>query len=235
MLIDVVNSGSDGNCYVIHVQGEMLVIECGVKKKDFLNAVNYNTRDVKGCLVSHEHSDHSGGLKDYIRYGFPIMASDEVWERLNGIYKVPVRKIHRNQVASVGGFQVVPFKVPHNETECDGFYIRHETGNLLFITDAEMCPFNMSKMGINHALIECNYSERYIDIDAPNLQHVVKGHMNLETCKRFVQSINTGSLKSVGLIHLSKDNSNPDEFKAEVQSVFDGDVWIANKGMRKEI
>lgn len=163
------------------------------------------------------------------------MASDEVWERLNEIFKVPVRKIHRNQVASVGGFQIVPFKVPHNKTECDGFYIRHEIGNLLFITDAEMCPFNMSKMGINHVLIECNYADKYVDPDAPNLEHVLKGHMNLETCKRFVQSINTGSLKSVGLIHLSKDNSNPDEFKAEVQSVFNGDVWIANKGMRKEI
>ena len=164
------------------------------------------------------------------------MASDEVWERLNGIYKVPVKKIHRNQATSIGGFQIVPFKVPHNGTECDGFYIRHaDFGNLLFITDAEMCPFNMSKMGINHVLVECNYAEKYVDPDAPNLEHVLKGHMNLETCKRFVQSINTGNLKSVGLIHLSNDNSNPDEFKTEVQSVFDGDVWIANKGMRKEI
>ena len=229
--IDVIGSGSSGNCYLISTDNETLVIECGVKKKDFLNAINYNTRGIVGCLISHEHSDHSGALRDFIKYGFPIMASEAVFERLNQVYKVPVKKIYRNRIASVGGFQIVPFKVPHNETECDGFYIKHsKIGNILFITDAEMCPYNMSKMDINYALIECNYSEKYVDLNAPKTRHILAGHMSLNTCKNLIKSLDTGSLKSVGLIHLSKDNSDPDEFLAEVQSVFNGNVWIANRG-----
>lgn len=54
--IDVIGSGSSGNCYLISADNDTLVIECGVKKKDFLNAINYNTRGIVGCLISHEHS-----------------------------------------------------------------------------------------------------------------------------------------------------------------------------------
>ena len=50
----------------------------------------------------------------------------------------------------IGNFTIIPFLVPHNETECDGFIIEHPSiGKLLFITDAEMCPYDMSQMGIN--------------------------------------------------------------------------------------
>lgn len=56
MLIDVLNSGSSGNGYVIHAGDEMLLIEAGVKPQEFLKKINFRVGNVAGCIVSHEHS-----------------------------------------------------------------------------------------------------------------------------------------------------------------------------------
>ena len=137
----------------------------------------------------------------------------------------------------IGAFGVVPFRVPHNGTECDGFYITHpEFGKLLFITDAEMCPFDMSKTGINHVMIECNYSLDYLNVDDPNMRHVLAGHMELQTCKRFIKTISGDNLKSIGLIHLSNKNSDPERFRQEIMDVSGiENVWIANRNKEVEL
>ena len=86
-------------------------------------------------------------------------------------------------------------------------------------------------------MIECNYSEDYIENDAENLSHVLRGHMELQTCKRLIQTINTPSLRSVGLIHLSSQNGDPERFRREIKEIvdFDVDVWVAEKGFQTEL
>ena len=126
----------------------------------------------------------------------------------------------------------------HNGTECDGWLINHKKlGRLLFITDAEYCPYDFSKMGITHAMIECNYSEDYIENDAENLSHVLRGHMELQTCKRLIQTIESPELRSVGLIHLSGQNSDSERFRQEIKEIVDCDVnvWTAEKGFETEL
>lgn len=88
------------------------------------------------------------------------------------------------------------------ETECDGWLIDSPDGRILFITDAEYCPYDFSKMEINYGLIECNYSEDYIsrEEDGAKFSHVLTGHMELQTCKRLIQSINSKSLTLVLLL-----------------------------------
>lgn len=131
----------------------------------------------------------------------------------------------------IGNFIIIPFSVPHNETECDGFIIEHpKVGKLLFITDAEMCPYDMSQMGINHLMVECNYSREYIMLDV-NSSHVMQGHMELQTTKRFIRSVYSENLQSIGLIHLSRKNADPDVFKGEIETAFPNTtVWVAEKG-----
>ena len=103
-----------------------------------------------------------------------------------------------------------------------------------------MSPFlnTISKMHISYGLIECNYAEDYIRIEDsdPKYNHVLTGHMELETCKRLIQKINSVSLRSIGLIHLSAGNGNPQRFRDEIRSQVDADVdiWVAEKGLEKE-
>ena len=91
-------------------------------------------------------------------------------------------------------------------------------------------------MGINYALVECNYSEDYV-VEAENRRHVLLGHMELQTCKRLIKSLDSASLRSVGLLHLSSSNGDPERFKREVREIVDCDVdvWVAEEGFETEL
>ena len=238
MVVKTINSGSKGNGYALISGEDVLLLECGVPAKDMLKTIDYQTSKVSGCMVSHVHKDHVGYIKQYMQYGIKIYTSDEVEtdiETVMGEKTVGLQRMRRYQI---GSFSVIPFRVPHGETECDGWLIDSPDGRILFITDAEYCPYDFSKMEINYGLIECNYSEDYIsrEEDGAKFSHVLTGHMELQTCKRLIQSINSKSLRSIGLIHLSAGNGNPQRFKDEIRSMVDSDVnvWIAEKRAEKE-
>lgn len=173
-----------------------------------------------------------------MQYGVKVYGSDEVQSNIELIYGEKIEGIKRMNRKKLGSFSVIPFRVPHGETDCDGWLIDSPEGKLLFITDAEYCPYDFSKMNINYGLIECNYSMDNISFEHDEVKNrrVVQTHMEVQTCKRLIQSINSESLRSIGLIHLSAENGNSQRFRDEIRSVVDSDVnvWIAEKGTEKE-
>lgn len=240
MELKVINSGSMGNGYALISDNEILLIECGVPVKEMLKAINYQTSKVVCCLLTHSHGDHVSSIKGYMQYGIKVYSSDEVQEDVKTIYGENTVGLQRTKQASVGSFSVIPFHVPHGETECDGWLIIHEKiGSLLFITDAEYCPFDFSNMGINHVMVECNYSEDYLSRaeDYGKFEHVVRGHMELQTCKRLIQAINSPRLRSIGLLHLSGGNADAARFREEIEQLVDCDVkvYVAEKGFQTDI
>lgn len=238
MVVKTINSGSKGNGYALISGEDVLLLECGVPAKDMLKTIDYQTSKVVGCLLSHEHGDHAKYIKQYMQYGVKVYGSDEVQSNIELIYGEKIEGIKRMSRKKLGSFSVIPFRVPHGETECDGWLIDSPEGKLLFITDAEYCPYDFSKMNINYGLIECNYSMDNISFEHDEVKNrrVVQTHMEVQTCKRLIHSINSESLRSIGLIHLSAENGNPQRFKDEIRSVVDSDVnvWIAEKGAEKE-
>ena len=238
MVVKTINSGSKGNGYALISGEDVLLLECGVPAKDMLKTIDYQTSKVVGCLLSHEHGDHAKYIKQYMQYGVKVYGSDEVQSNIELIYGEKIEGIKRMNRKKLGSFSVIPFRVPHGETDCDGWLIDSPEGKLLFITDAEYCPYDFSKMNINYGLIECNYSIDYITLEDDGVKNrrVLETHMELQTCKRLVQSINTDNLRSIGLVHLSACNGNPQRFRDEMRSQVDADVdiWVAEKGLEKE-
>ena len=238
MLVKTTSTGSKGNNYALISVEDVLLLECGVPAKDMLKTIDYQTSKVVGCLLSHEHGDHAKYIKQYMQYGVKVYGSDEVQSNIELIYGEKIEGIKRMNRKKLGSFSVIPFRVPHGETDCDGWLIDSPEGKLLFITDAEYCPYDFSKMNINYGLIECNYSMDNISFEHDEVKNrrVVQTHMEVQTCKRLIQSINSESLRSIGLIHLSAKNGNPQRFRDEIRSVVDSDVnvWIAEKGTEKE-
>lgn len=238
MLVRTIGSGSSGNGYALISGEDILLLECGVPAKEMLKAIDYQTSKVSGCILTHIHSDHSGYIRQYMQYGIKVYTSDEVETDIETVMGEKTIGLQRMKRQQIGAFSVISFSVPHDETECDGWLIDTPDGRILFITDAEYCPYDFSKMHINYGLIECNYSEDYISRkeDGAKFSHVLTGHMELQTCKRLIQKINSASLRSIGLIHLSTGNGNPVMFTEEISRIVDCDVdvWAAEKGMEKE-
>lgn len=55
MKINVLGSSSKGNCYILEVENDKLLIDAGVGIRDVQVALNFNFKDVVGTLVTHEH------------------------------------------------------------------------------------------------------------------------------------------------------------------------------------
>lgn len=110
---------------------------------------------------------------------------------------------------------------------------------LLYLTDLEYCPYVFKKQRLDHMLIECNYQKKYVDMDAPNYAHKVKGHCELETCKGIVESNKSYALQNVILCHLGGDTTDADECVTEIKKIAPlanvdvaaaGKEWILQNG-----
>ena len=113
-------------------------------------AIDFQIGNVVGCLLTHSHLDHCGRIKDYLHSAIKVYSSDEVSADILTVAGEKTIALSRMKRHRISGFDVVPFRVPHNETECDGWLIEHcEFGRLLFITDAEYCPKKLLKYGVS--------------------------------------------------------------------------------------
>ena len=73
-------SGSSGNCIYVGDDNTHLLIDAGISKKrieEGLNSIGLTLSDMSGILVTHEHSDHIGGLGVVLRkHDIPVFATN---------------------------------------------------------------------------------------------------------------------------------------------------------------
>ncbi|MBS5955363.1 MAG: MBL fold metallo-hydrolase [Clostridiales bacterium] len=221
MKLTCLGSGSAGNCYLLHNETECLVIEAGLPFKEVKKALDFNISKIVGVVVSHEHGDHAKYLHEYLKAGIPVMAPSmgHITGALTAISKP---------------FAVRTFPLVH-DVPCTGFLIEHsEVGRLLFVTDTEYVRYRFKNL--NHIMVECNYSNELLQAYHESLQGRIKlTHMELSTCKDFIQANKGHELKTVCLLHLSGRTSDEVVFKKEVKELIECPVYVADKGLEYEL
>ena len=234
MHLKCLGSSSAGNCYLLTSDsGETLILDCGIPIKEIKKGLDWNIRNVVGCIVSHVHSDHSKSVKDFETMGIPIFAP----------YLGDSRKS-----MNMGEFTVRPFDLTtidgswtHTDANGEpcpiyGFLITHkEMGRMLYITDTNLIKWRFKD--INHILLGVNYDKDLIDRDnTGKANHVFRGHLSIDTACDFVKANYSGSLQNVIMCHLSKDNAEPDLFIKKMQKVApQANVYVAHKGLEVEL
>ncbi|MBC7866221.1 MAG: MBL fold metallo-hydrolase [Gloeobacteraceae cyanobacterium ES-bin-316] len=223
MLIHSISSGSEGNSYVLEVNGDLLVLDCGVPYMEIARTVNFRVTRIAGCLLTHEHGDHSKCAVELIRRGIKVYSSKGTGEIIQGCQ--PIQKMKEYKI---GNFTVMPFDVPHDAAEPFGYLIRHSNlGDLVFITDAMYCKYKFK--GLKHILVEANYSEELLKNDPLFMQKRIKhSHMSIETCCDFI-SLNKDQVETVTLLHLSNRNSNMFDYEKRIKQITGVRVYIAEK------
>lgn len=218
MVLKVLGSSSAGNCYILESDTEALIIEAGVPFKEVKIALGFNVRKIVGVLVSHEHKDHSGYINQYVG--------------ICPIYK-PYELITPDN--RFGNFFVKEFQLVH-DVECYGFYIQHpDIGTLIYASDTEYIKYRFKNL--NHILVEANYSDDLIDNEAVNREHVLRGHMSLQTTLDFISTNDNPNLRTVCLLHLSASNSDADLFLQKTKETvkYGADCYITEKGLEVDL
>lgn len=234
-ILQVIQSGSSANGYILTCGGNKLILEAGCKKEEYLKALNYVLNNVRGILCTHAHLDHSRSLDMLMDYGLQAYAPFEV----SAVYP-RCKVVNKFQRYNIGGFIIMPLKVPHgNCEECYAYHITMPDGQtLLFCTDAERFPYSIK--GITHICIEANYSNEIIVDSLVNgdiLRSQSQNHMELEECIATVKRLRHRGLQSVILVHLSNGLSDEQMFKEKFKSKLGINAEIAepNKTFSLEI
>lgn len=237
MFVRCIGSGSSGNSYaLVDSDNKILLLDLGMAVREIKRAIDYRISDVVGAVVTHAHKDHSMSVKDFESMGIKIFAPYKFSNHISA------------ECNYMGNFKIKDFTLTDQDghfkhtnadgTECPcyGFLIKHpDMGRLLYITDTELVKWRFSN--IKHILISCNYQSKYITDDDAKRNHVLRGHMELETVKEFVKANKSNALRNVILCHLSQENANAEEMVAEVHKVAGTGVNVdyAEKGKEWEL
>lgn len=230
--IRVLASGSKGNCYHVTDGSTPLLIECGISFKDIRKKLNFNTSGIAGCLVTHEHKDHSKGLSELLKAGIECYMSPGTAKAI-GIKHHRIKKVQPKKQFKLGTWTVLPFDVQHDTSEPVGYLLMNEQREkLLFATDTYYIRYRFP--GLTHIMIECNYSLPILieNIEAGRVPRAMKtrllrSHFSLENVKEFLKANDLSKVQEIWLIHLSDNNSDEARFKREIQELTGKMVIVA--------
>lgn len=236
MKLKCIATGSTGNCYTLTFDsGETLILDCGIPIKEIKKGLDWNIKDVVGTICTHHHQDHSLSVYPLRRMGIPVFApyiSKKPMKIGNGDFRVQA-------------FDLTTIDGNWTHTNADGtlcpiygFLITHkEMGKMLYITDCELIKWRFKD--INHILLGVNYDKDLVDMDNPKANHVIRGHLSIDTACDFVKANDSDSLQNVIMCHLSSENADKDSFIEKMKKVACGanvDVaernkeWVLRKG-----
>ncbi|MBY0117891.1 MBL fold metallo-hydrolase [Paenibacillus xylanexedens] len=232
--ITSLGSSSAGNAYRITDGHTSLLLDAGLRYKDIQRGLAFQVSSLSGCLVTHEHGDHSVAIKDLIKAGVDIYTSSGTADAL-GIDSHRVRRISALEPFTIGTWSILPFDVQHDVAEPLGFLMANTAGDkLLFATDTYYIKHRFT--GLTHIMVECNYSIQILNqnIAAGHVPAVIKhrllrSHFSLENVKEFIRANDMRRVQEIHLLHLSDNNSDEELFKREIMALTGKQVYVAGR------
>lgn len=225
MNIQVISSGSKGNCYIVDDDKTRIMLECGIRYNAILKGCNYDI-NISGCLVSHAHVDHSLAIQNLLNNGIPVYTSAEVYKALK-INDYLAKEVNAGQQFKIGTFIIIPFDLQHVNSDgspCKNFgYLIYSTATkdkLLFATDTAYIH-NQFK-GLTDIMIETNYIEKDFTFSSDKDVAMVEkrrfaSHMSLETALDFLKHTDLSTVNQIYAIHLSEGKANKKYIEEKLQ------------------
>ncbi|MCM1075991.1 MAG: MBL fold metallo-hydrolase [Lachnospiraceae bacterium] len=233
-------SSSQGNCYILKSSTDVLLIECGKPLKEVKKALDFHICNIAGCIVSHQHRDHSKYLPEYLKCGICTLALEDVFASFGLKSRSFCKSIIPMHGYKVGGFKVFTLPVVH-DVPCLGYVIEHdEMGKLLFVTDTMMLDYRIE--GLNHIMIEANYSDEILDeaitagrTDSSSRERLLESHMEIKTTEQILRTTDLTSVSDIVLLHLSSRHGNAEQFTTRIKKAVGKPVYVASPSFKLDI
>ena len=221
MELIVIGTGSSGNAYLLRQGGESILLDAGVRWNEILKAIPGSISEIKGCLVTHEHKDHSKAVLDVAGHGIQTLMSEGTYEALakeNARIRLQNRiyRHHAGEYIQFHPFTIMPVKALHDASEPLAFIVRHDPTRetVLYATDTYALPNKYPN--INHWLVECNYTvpkaRELLDVPekAPLFERLIRSHMSLERLCGSLAVNDLSKTRTIVLIHISNERGDSD-------------------------
>lgn len=215
-------SGSNGNCYYIGNEHDAVLVDVGISRKEVLirlKEMNLDPLKIKAIFISHEHSDHSKGVRVLSqKLNVPVYMTSITFNNsfpANQPEKyVPFKP---SDVIEVGSLKVHTFAKKHDAVDPCSFVVEAGGKHIGVFTDiGEPCDNVKQFTAMCHALfLEANYDEKMLwegtyPYYLKNRVASKRGHLSNIQAVELVENHAANHLKVIYLSHLSAENNTPE-------------------------
>ncbi len=228
--ISILASGSSGNATLLETERTRLLVDAGLGKKETLRrleALGLACDRLDGVLITHEHTDHCGGLPQMARqWKAPVYFTEETHHAIRcQLPEKTARRLDRvehirpGQRFAIGDIEVHAFHIPHDAVDPIGFTFRANGSKAALVTDLGYLP-EMVKQDLRDC--DCLILESNHDLDmlkvGPYPWHLKQrvmsrtGHLSNHAVGEFLADPQgfDAQPRFLVLAHLSETNNNPD-------------------------
>jgi len=236
MKISVLGSGSTGNAVLLVANGTRVLVDAGMSAREIVRRMALLGEDpnsLDGILITHEHGDHSGGLRVLIRdLDCPVfisaktreayvgehrnVASDEPRRRADALRDRTI-EIDSGRDFQIGTIEFHPFTVPHDAVDNFGFTATHNGVKVATLLDFGHVTTLITERlrGCAAIVIESNHSRDMLktvehypwELKQRILSRL--GHLSNEDVAEWLVDGFDGHARHIVLAHLSQRANNP--------------------------
>jgi phosphoribosyl 1,2-cyclic phosphodiesterase len=215
-------SGSSGNAILVSSGRSKILIDAGVSGRRLemaLHGIGEAVGDLKGILITHEHSDHIQGAGILSRkHGIPVYATAPTWaascDKLGSVRSAMERIIGKDPFY-IDDLLIEPFEIPHDAADPVGYCVMSGHSRLAVATDLGCFP-----QAVEHRLHACDLVllEANHDLEMLSagrypyeLKQRIKsrrGHLSNDDAADAAVRLACAGVSSILLGHLSRENNS---------------------------
>ena len=229
----VLASGSSGNAALIATGRTRLLIDAGLSLRELtrrLALVGEQPDQLTAVVVTHEHSDHIGGLPVLARkHGVPVYLTRLTAPQIDwGETSPKVESFQAGTRLIVGDIEIDSFTIPHDAVDPVGYCFHSQGIKIALVTDLGYIPesIHFHVDGAQLLVLEANHDLEMLRVGPypwAVKQRVMSrmGHLsNLSTCDFLREGFDGGTTHLV-LGHLSEHNNHPEIVRATAAAVLE--------------
>jgi phosphoribosyl 1,2-cyclic phosphodiesterase len=238
MKFTVLGSGSTGNAVLITTEKTKVLVDAGLSAREILRrlaAVGVDCNDLDAVLITHEHSDHAGGLRVLLRsVKCPVYISEatensyfgtrrgifdgesEAVKRRDALLN-RTERIESSREFRIGDIDFEPFTVPHDAADNFGFVAKKDGVKIATLMDFGCITTLIREKlrGCDAIVVESNHSRdmlRTCSVYTWDLKQRILGrlgHLSNEDLADWLANEFDGSARHIVLAHLSQRANEP--------------------------
>jgi phosphoribosyl 1,2-cyclic phosphodiesterase len=237
MKVDILASGSAGNCIALRSSETTILIDAGIAKTKIekrLLEVGIRPDSIRAIFVTHAHADHVKGLPLASKYKIPVFAAEGEWKSIPGVDRDLQRSIKAGADITFEDYFIESFRTHHDAHDPLGYVVSDFEGQKcsICLDTGKVDPEMLSTMEYSNIyIIEANHEPNMVEVsDYPNsvkariLSHV--GHLSNEQTAEALSKLIMGVREQIYLTHLSSKNNMPELAEMTVKRA------LAKKGFK---